>query len=69
MMTDQQLIICLMAFVCLCFTIYKIVKIITGCKHNYEIINTIHVDSDWGTYTRYHLRCTKCGDVKCCNMK
>ena len=49
-------------------TVCSVVKTLHCCKHNYTIINTVRVDGDFGTWTRYHLQCTKCGDVKCRDM-
>lgn len=39
------------------------------CKHEWEIIKTVHVNSDdLGEYDRIYLRCKKCGAVKCKTM-
>lgn len=40
------------------------------CHHQWEIIKTVHVDTDGiCDHDRVYLRCGKCGDVKCKTMK
>lgn len=42
------------------------------CKHDWEILKEIKVykdeEYDMPAYSRYHLRCKKCGEVKVKNM-
>ena len=46
-----------------------------GWEHKWKIINdvTVTVTDDWDEvcdrFTRYHLQCEKCGNVKVKNMK
>lgn len=40
------------------------------CNHEWEIIKTVHVDTDgYCDYDRIYLRCKKCGNVKREQMK
>lgn len=46
-----------------------IVDIIFGCKHQWEIIKDVECGDGYGAkWTRYHLQCSKCGDVKLKDM-
>jgi len=40
------------------------------CNHEWEIFKQVNVVDDNGVtlYNRYHLRCKKCGDMKCKDM-
>ena len=50
-------------------------KLFDLCDHKWKIIQEVTVEEtdDWGDvcgrYTRYHLQCEKCGNVKTRNMK
>jgi hypothetical protein len=51
----------------------KLWKLLVGsfsnCEHHWEIIKEIRAsDYAGGQWTRYHLQCDKCGDVKCKDM-
>ena len=51
-------------------TIIVIMLIQRACKHEWEIIKTVKVDTDgFNDYDRIYLRCKKCGSVKCKDMK
>ena len=40
------------------------------CHHQWEIVKTVHVDTDGiCDYDRVYLRCVKCGEMKCKTMK
>jgi hypothetical protein len=43
-----------------------VIVLVKGCKHNWKIIADVSlVDGDRNPIGRkYHLQCTKCGDVK-----
>jgi hypothetical protein len=46
-----------------CVWIYRL--IINTCKHDYEVYKEIKVqDENYGTYSRYHLKCKKCCNIK-----
>jgi len=50
-------------------TVIIIMLIQRACKHEWEIIKTVHINSDdLGEYDRIYLRCKKCGAVKCKTM-
>jgi len=60
-------IICLLIIAA---TVIVIMLIQRACKHEWEIIKTVRVDTDGECdYDRVYLRCKKCGNVKCENMK
>jgi hypothetical protein len=41
----------------------------TRCDHSWKIIKEVRCSDEWqGSWTRYHLQCGKCGDVKCKDM-
>lgn len=41
-----------------------------ACKHEWEIIKTVHVDTDgYCDYDRIYLQYKKCGKLKCKSMK
>lgn len=51
-------------------TVIAIMLIQRACKHEWEIIKTVRVDTDGECdYDRIYLRCKKCGKVKCVKMK
>lgn len=50
-------------------------KLLGLCEHKWKIIRetSVNVHDDWNNltdrFTRYHLQCEKCGDVKSKDMK
>ena len=64
----EIVIITVAAFALIGFIVGKIID--HCCKHEWEIIKTVRVDTDGECdYDRYYLRCKKCGKVKIQNMK
>lgn len=60
-------IICLLI---IALAVIVIMLIQRACKHEWEIIKTVHVDTAGiCDYDRIYLRCKKCGTVKCKEMK
>lgn len=64
----EIVIITVAAFALIGFIVGEIID--HCCKHEWEIIKTVRVDTDGECdYDRYYLRCKKCGKVKLTNMK
>lgn len=64
----EIVIITVAAFALIGFIVGEIID--HCCKHEWEIIKTVRVDTDGECdYDRYYLRCKKCGKVKIKNMK
>ena len=61
----------IIALIIIAGTILAIMLIQRACKHEWEIIKTVHVDPGCGEcdYDRIYLRCKKCGKLKCKKMK
>lgn len=60
-------IICLLI---IALAVIVIMLIQRACKHEWEIIKTVHVDTDgFCDYDRIYLQCKKCGKLKCKTMK
>ena len=60
----------IIALIIIAGTILAIMLIQRACKHEWEIIKTVHVDTGGECdYDRIYLQCKKCGKLKCKNMK
>lgn len=50
-------------------TVITCMLINRACKHEWQIIKTVKVDTGgFCDYDRIYLQCKKCGDVKCKTM-
>ena len=49
--------------------LYKILIGQFGCKHYWDVLNTETIKTiDGSSWTRYHLRCNNCGNIKVKDM-
>ena len=60
----------IIALIIIAGTILAIMLIQRACKHEWEIIKTVHVYAVYSPdYDLVYLQCKKCGKLKCKKMK
>ena len=64
-------LISVLSFIVICFILTIFLIWLKGrCKHEWEAVQKVAVDTHGANdYDRIYLRCKKCGDVKCKEMR